>query len=171
MPSNGSLYFCYGSNLLTSRMHVRNPDAERVCVGRLKDWKFCFGGVSTRWQGSSADIRPDPGSYVVGVVWRIYNVASLDKQEVGYDPTEIQVESLTDGQIMTCRTYVMKDWYKKLCEGKVPIPSLAYKNVILAGARESGLPQDYVDQFVRNVPDNGNLPEAICKLVPETLTG
>lgn len=30
------LYFAYGSNLLTERIHLRNPSAEFCCVARLQ---------------------------------------------------------------------------------------------------------------------------------------
>ncbi len=34
------------------------------------------------------------------------------------------------------------------------LPSLRYKNVIIAGAKEHNLPQDYIT-YLQNIPDNG----------------
>lgn len=33
---NSFLYFAYGSNLLTERIHLRNPSATFCCVARLQ---------------------------------------------------------------------------------------------------------------------------------------
>lgn len=170
MPSSEHLYFCYGSNLLSTRMHINNPDAERLCVARLQDWKLDFNGTSKFWGGCSADIFPEKGSTVIGVVWVVHDLAPLDRQEIFYRPIQVEVESVKDGSRMNCRTYIQEEDYKRTCDGKPRMPSLAYKNVILAGARESGLPQEYID-CIRKVEDNGVIPEQISKLVPESLTG
>ena len=148
-------------------MHVNNPDAVRLCVARLDGWKLGFDGYSKFWQGCSADIKPEEGSQVIGVVWVLKDIDPLDKQEVGYDPIQVQVQSLEDGKTMVCRTYVEHQEYLKLSEGKPKIPSLAYKNVCIAGALESGLPKDYIDNNIMNIETNGIIPETARKLVPE----
>ncbi|XP_006912101.1 gamma-glutamylcyclotransferase isoform X2 [Pteropus alecto] len=79
------LYFAYGSNLLTERIHLRNPSAAVCCVARLQDFKLDFGNyrgkTSEIWHGGIATIFQSPGDEVWGVVWKMNksNLSSLDK--------------------------------------------------------------------------------------------
>ncbi|XP_053409732.1 gamma-glutamylcyclotransferase isoform X3 [Nycticebus coucang] len=79
------LYFAYGSNLLTERIHLRNPSATFYCVARLQDFKLDFGNsqgkTSQTWHGGIATIFQSPGDEVWGVVWKMNksNLNSLDE--------------------------------------------------------------------------------------------
>uniref|UniRef100_A0ABI7Y8K3 gamma-glutamylcyclotransferase n=2 Tax=Felinae TaxID=338152 RepID=A0ABI7Y8K3_FELCA len=79
------LYFAYGSNLLTERIHLRNPSAVFCCVARLQDFKLDFGNsqgkTSETWHGGIATIFQSPGDEVWGVVWKMNksNLSSLDE--------------------------------------------------------------------------------------------
>ncbi|XP_075862446.1 gamma-glutamylcyclotransferase isoform X3 [Microcebus murinus] len=79
------LYFAYGSNLLTERIHLRNPSAAFCCVARLKDFKLDFGNsqgkTSPTWHGGIATIFQSPGDEVWGIVWKMNksNLNSLDE--------------------------------------------------------------------------------------------
>ncbi|PNJ47020.1 gamma-glutamylcyclotransferase isoform X2 [Pongo pygmaeus] len=79
------LYFAYGSNLLTERIHLRNPSAAFFCVARLQDFKLDFGNsqgkTSQTWHGGIATIFQSPGDEVWGVVWKMNksNLNSLDE--------------------------------------------------------------------------------------------
>ncbi|XP_012890617.1 PREDICTED: gamma-glutamylcyclotransferase isoform X2 [Dipodomys ordii] len=79
------LYFAYGSNLLSERIHLRNPSAEFCCVARLQDFKLDFGNfqgkTSERWHGGIATVFQSPGDEVWGVVWKMNesNLSSLDE--------------------------------------------------------------------------------------------
>ncbi|XP_032728217.1 gamma-glutamylcyclotransferase isoform X2 [Lontra canadensis] len=54
------LYFAYGSNLLTERIHLRNPSAAFRCVARLQDYKLDFGNsqgkTSETWHGGKKEL-------------------------------------------------------------------------------------------------------------------
>lgn len=41
--NNFFYYFGFGSNLLTKRIKVQNKSAERVGVGKLKNYRLDFG--------------------------------------------------------------------------------------------------------------------------------
>lgn len=64
-----------------------------------------------------------------------------------------------DGEVLHCRSYLMRLVPPKLQPGESRPPerqpSLVYKKVIVTGARESGLPADYVAR-VEAVADNGS---------------
>lgn len=115
-------------------------------------------------EGSPANIVPSPGDHVIGVIWTISEIAPLDAQEVGYDPIQVDVKALDSDRVFTCRSYRQtKENLSKMADG---VPSLAYKNVVLAGARENGFPIEYIRQ-IEALPDNGRIPEAVSRLVPE----
>ncbi|XP_003406972.1 gamma-glutamylcyclotransferase [Loxodonta africana] len=139
------LYFAYGSNLLTERIHLQNPSATFCCVARLQDFKLDFGNPqgkqSPTWHGGIATIFQSPGDEVWGVIWKVNksNLSSLDKQEGVssgmYVPIEVKVYTQEKKEI-TCRSYQMKNYVS------AP-PSPQYKMVICLGAKENGLPLEY----------------------------
>ncbi|XP_056115449.1 gamma-glutamylcyclotransferase b [Rhinichthys klamathensis goyatoka] len=147
---NGStfLYFAYGSNLLKERLQLKNPSAIIHCVAKLKDYKLVFGNhkgvASQRWRGGVATIEHSPGEEVWGVVWRmnVTDIESLDRQEnvkMGtYSPMKVFV-STTD-QDLHCRTYIMNS-----CVYAPPSPH--YLEVIVMGAEQNGLPEDYQEKL------------------------
>ncbi|XP_026139177.1 gamma-glutamylcyclotransferase [Carassius auratus] len=160
---NGStfLYFAYGSNLLKERLQLKNPSATIHCVAKLKDYKLVFGNhkglASQRWQGGVATIEHSPGDEVWGVVWRMNmtDLESLDRQEnvkMGtYSPVEVNVSSIKDD--FSCRTYIMNS-----CVYAPPSPQ--YLQVIMMGAKQNGLPEDYQEKL-RSIETNkyeGPLP-------------
>lgn len=165
-------YFCFGSNLLTTRMMINNKTAVKVGLGLLQDFQLTFSGHSDQvWLGSTANITPAKGSKVIGVVWTLEDFAPLDKQEVHYDPIQVEVQLLPNndgrksGEVIDCRTYVQQDEYRGRClQG---IPSRAYKNVMLSGMRENSFPEDYIKWLRHEVKDNGLIPEKMASLIPE----
>ncbi|XP_067303997.1 gamma-glutamylcyclotransferase [Pseudorasbora parva] len=160
---NGStfLYFAYGSNLLKERLQLKNPSATIHCVAKLKDYKLVFGNhkgvASQRWQGGVATIEQSSGDEVWGVVWRMNmsDLESLDRQEnvkMGtYSPMEVSVS--TNDQDLHCRTYIMNS-----CVYAPPSPQ--YLQVIVMGAEQNGLPEDYQEKL-KSIETNkyeGHLP-------------
>lgn len=84
-------YFAYGSNLWSKRIHINNPSAVRVGIGKLKvrkimqkqtikvyldyqDYKLDFVTYSKRWRGASATIIPYKGNHVWGALWELDKV-------------------------------------------------------------------------------------------------
>ncbi|GFO05817.1 gamma-glutamylcyclotransferase [Plakobranchus ocellatus] len=118
------------------------------------------------WLGSVATIfNADPTSYVYGVIWDMsYNgLESLDRQESWYNAIQVEVEVVSqiappgqqesaDGadigeHRVQCRTYQLEN------VTGAGLPSPHYKEVILMGARQNKLPQDYI-AFLEAFPDN-----------------
>lgn len=143
-------YFCYGSNMLTKRMHINCPSAKRMCIAKLKDFRLAFAGFSELWKGASATIIESPGDTVWGVVWEIAKEQEekLDRQENGYKAIEVAVEQ-QDCTKLLCKTYVKLPTSDNCSE-----PSLVYKTVMIYGAREHQFPEAYVQQ-IENFKDNG----------------
>ncbi|XP_006832337.1 PREDICTED: gamma-glutamylcyclotransferase [Chrysochloris asiatica] len=163
------LYFAYGSNLLTERIHLLNPSAAFCCVGRLQDFKLDFGNPqgkeSPTWHGGIATILQSPGDEVWGVIWKLdkSNLSSLDKQEGVtsgiYDPIEVKVYTQGKKEI-TCRSYQMKNYES------VP-PSPQYKTVICLGAKENALPLEYQKKLKAIEPNDfkGKLSKEIEDMI------
>lgn len=150
------MYFAYGSNLMAARIHINNPTAVRVSKAKLVDYRLDFGYWSQRWKGAAATVVPDEGKYVWGAVWQLdrSDMENLDRQEGVssnvYFPFEVEVET-PDEQKLLCRCYQLCDTPTKLNPGQpVPedrLPSELYLSVIIKGAQETGLPDDYIKQL------------------------
>ncbi|XP_075413678.1 gamma-glutamylcyclotransferase isoform X1 [Tenrec ecaudatus] len=168
------LYFAYGSNLLTARIHLQNPSATFCCVARLQDFKLDFGNPqgkqSPTWHGGIATIFQSPGDEVWGVIWKMNksNLISLDKQEGVssgiYVPMEVKVYT-QDKKEITCRSYQMENYVS------VP-PSPQYKTVICLGAKENGLPSEYQEKLKAIEPNDfkGKLSEEIEDIIKKAET-
>uniref|UniRef100_A0A0B7B3N7 gamma-glutamylcyclotransferase n=1 Tax=Arion vulgaris TaxID=1028688 RepID=A0A0B7B3N7_9EUPU len=108
-------------------------------------------GMTDYWLGATATIRSgSPEDYVCGVIWTldIKDLEALDIQEIFYHPIDVDVKS-EQGEIIKCRTYEMD---KTLLTDTKPSPH--YKKVVIAGARQNKLPEEYI-QFLESFPDNG----------------
>lgn len=103
-----------------------------------------------RWQGAVATITSSPKGNVWGVVWEVdkKDLESLDRQEFGYAPITVNVETI-GGLTYKCRTYQLE----KQMDGD-DRPSKVYKSVIVKGAIENGLPNDYIESLLK-INDNG----------------
>ncbi|XP_067652490.1 gamma-glutamylcyclotransferase-like [Haliotis asinina] len=148
------MYFAYGSNLLAERLLINNPTAQFLCTARLHDYRLTFDSPrdtkTMPWAGAPATIRKCPGCSVWGVIWQldIADSDSLDRQEVFYQRRMVTVTT-PDGTTYTCRTYEL--------DGEFDIshtPSPQYKDVIVRGAKQNGLPEAYISQL-EAIEDNG----------------
>lgn len=136
-------YFAYGSNMERFQLKRLCPKAKFVSAAVLADYELAFFGNSPMWGGGNADIREQPGKAVEGVVWEISEAErkALDEYE-GY-PTlylhkELQVRGRA-GKVITAFTYIMAN------PGREMPPSKRYKQLLISGAEEHGLSDEYVD--------------------------
>ena len=131
-------YFAYGSNLKFERMSSRVTSARFRARARLGGWSLTLD-KSGRDGSGKANLRRQETHHVWGVVYSIdpSHWPRLDTCEPGYSRVEIQVVTEA-GDDLDAETYVAQvltndpvafDWYKEL---------------LLEGAREHALPDDYV---------------------------
>lgn len=156
------LYFAYGSNLLAQRIHLNSPSAVLEGIGELADHRLDFTNFTSFWNGTVATIIEEPGEKVWGALWAldIEHMKSLDRQESvpsgGYFPKTVNITK-SDGNVVQARTYVQTTEPPKISSGeKFPYdrrPSRTYLNVIIEGAIECGLPEDYIKKL-KNIPSN-----------------
>lgn len=132
------LYFAYGSNLKQERLVGRVPSARFTRTARLPAHRLSFDKRGRDGSGK-ATVTPAAASEVWGAIYSIdpAHWPDLDRCERGYDRVEITV--LThDGSAIECLTYVARD----LEPGALPFSW--YHRLVIDGAREHGLPSDYV---------------------------
>lgn len=143
MPADDKLVvFAYGSNMLTRRLRKRCPSA--IAIGRA-----ILMGYAIRWHKRSTDgsgkcdvvQTADKGAVAHGVVFRIdaADKPALDQAEgLGHGYDDALVTVTCNGKPLVALMYRATD----------VVPSLApyswYKAMVIAGAREHGLPDAYI---------------------------
>jgi gamma-glutamylcyclotransferase (GGCT)/AIG2-like uncharacterized protein YtfP len=146
-------YFAYGSNLKPDRMRSRIASARFVTRARLAGFRLALN-KSGRDGSGKANVQRDDDAHVWGVVYRIdlMHWPQLDTFEPGYARTEMDVETETGGALGV-QTYVAHDLTDD------PVAYDWYKRLLVDGAREHGLPGDYVEALKRlpHRPDPGRI--------------
>lgn len=138
--------FAYGSNLFTARLRRRTPSARRVGVRQLVGYRLRWDKVSKR-DGSrkcDAECTGHPHDIVWGVLYEIAEIeeGELDKAEglgFGYKKECLEL----DGRDGTVRASIYIATEKR--DDDLPLDW--YKAYVIAGAKEHGLPSDYVLQL------------------------
>ena len=134
--------FAYGSNMRSSRLQARTPSATPLGIGHLT-------GHALRWHkvGSDGSGKCDvehtglAGDRVWGVVYELHHAEK---------PTLDKVEGLGFGYTEKCANIIMGDaaieawFYVATATDTSLTPYDWYKAFVVEGAREHGLPRDYI---------------------------
>jgi gamma-glutamylcyclotransferase (GGCT)/AIG2-like uncharacterized protein YtfP len=134
------LYFAYGSNMLRARLGARTPSAVSLGRGRLQGHALAWHKPGADGSGK-CDIVPQAGAHVWGV---LYRMTAEDKQRLdeiedvgrGYEDELVPIV-LDDGIVETHA-------YRATTADPTLSPFDWYHAIVVAGAREHGLPRDYV---------------------------
>lgn len=148
------LYFAYGSNMSTPRLTDRVPSARVVAVARLYKHRLRFHKKSKDNSGKcDAKCTGDDTDIVYGVVFEISaeEKPELDRKEGlrnGYDEKSVSIYT-HDGNVLNAVTYYATNTDPKLK------PYEWYKEHVVRGAREHGLPAEYISTIaaVEAMPD------------------
>lgn len=130
-----TVVFAYGSNLDVMQMQRRCGVLDVDGLALLPDYRLEFGGHSARWNGAVATVRPDDGSVVPGVLYRLdkHAIASLDRCEgvpFIYERVAIRVFASTR-RWRAVQTYMLRS-------ESVGSPAPEYLEVIRRGYRVWG---------------------------------
>ena len=137
------LYFAYGSNMCTRYLRDCCPSAEPVMPAALANFHIEFRRYSTNLEGGISTIQPAPGELVHGVLFAI-PTTEIETLDV--------LENVPDG-LYTRNTFLVLDaagaWrgaelYRIVTPEGPFEPAGRYIDWMLEGAREHGLPDDYV---------------------------
>jgi gamma-glutamylcyclotransferase (GGCT)/AIG2-like uncharacterized protein YtfP len=136
-----ALYFAYGANLNLRGFRRRCPGASVAGRARLPGYRLSFTRYSRAEKGGVADIVPEPGAEVWGALYEVDErcLAALDDYEGApraYRRATVRV--LDDaGREREAIAYLANR------TGDFA-PSRQYLALIARGARDHGLPDDYV---------------------------
>ncbi len=131
------LYFAYGSNMSSRRLRARVPEARAIEPAHLPGRLLALNKRG-RDGSAKANLVDAPDARVWGVLYELAVVdwERLDPYEGGYERVRVEVVR-AGGGIVEAGAYVstritpepvVYDWYREL---------------LLEGAREHGLPDDY----------------------------
>lgn len=138
-------YFAYGSNMQRATFESRRGMKPREARGgRLAGYRLVFDLPVGPGERGVANLAPDDTAHTYGVLYRITpgELEVLDRTEGVdrgyYRRDEVGVERLDAEETVIAWTYVSG-------HGTVGRkPSLRYMGLLLEGAREHGLPAEYV---------------------------
>ena len=135
------LYFAYGSNMEPRRMKRRAPRSRPLGPARLPGYRLDFTRYSTNFHGGVADVVPDAEAEVWGVLYEVEesDLERLDEHEgvpVAYRRGAVSVID-DDGREREAVVYLANR------TGRFT-PRKEYMDFLLRGAREQGLPQEWL---------------------------
>lgn len=144
MSAETFLNFAYGSNMLCGRLQApeRCPSARAVGVAELPGYELRWHKKSRDGSGKCDITRSDqPGASVFGVLFEIARSEkiALDKAEgLGSGYGEMQVQVLLGADRRTVNAYAATE-----IDPTVK-PYTWYRAFVVAGAKEHGLPAEYI---------------------------
>lgn len=141
------LYFAYGSNMLTERLNARCVSARFVGVAEVYGYGLVFNKTSVDGSGKATLVERD-GVSEAGVYGCLYDLDVQDRgaldacEGVGYERLDL-FPVRCGARDVSAVTYIAKpdaidptlkpyDWYLAL---------------VVAGAKQNGLPPDYVTRL------------------------
>jgi gamma-glutamylcyclotransferase (GGCT)/AIG2-like uncharacterized protein YtfP len=137
-----TLLFAYGSNMASSEMEAWCPQHRFLGPVRLDGFKVELRRRSIRWRGGAADIVAAPGGSVWGALYEVAD-GELDrlaqKEGEGFAYRQVAVE-LADGRRAIAYEVIDKEPREVPCAPE-------YAELVLAGARERGLPEEWVREL------------------------
>jgi hypothetical protein len=144
--SDTYLYFAYGSNMLSKRLQApdRAPSAEVVSVASISDYRLTFDKQSRGSGKCDMEYTGKGTDQVYGVIYRIAKTdeVALDRAEGrGYGYDKVDREFVVYGQTLVAATYLATKKDASL------LPFDWYKEHVVRGAREQGLPAEYIRQI------------------------
>jgi gamma-glutamylcyclotransferase len=136
-------YFAYGSNMLTERLRNRVGAVKVYGQARLDGWRIALSKRARDGSGK-ANIEPSSAHSVWGALYKLtaLQLMKLDRKEKGYTRRTFEVLPQA-GPKVSADTYIAETSTAGLR------PTDKYRGLILNGAREHGLPSDYLAQLER----------------------
>ncbi len=144
------IYFAYDADMNPAQIAERCPGYRTLGVARLTDHRLTFPRFSRTWGCAAASITPSRNDTVFGVLYQVpeEDVLALNYQH-GYDPDgprELNRDELRAVTVLKVggSEPVAAVTYVAVPDGTGALPSAAYMNAIIDGARTHGLPRAYL---------------------------
>lgn len=136
-------YFAYGSNMCTPRLARRVPTVKPVgpawLSGHCLRWNLIGGDGSAK---CNVVLTEQPQDVVHGVLFEL-DATRLDQLHAAEGPAYEFLELEVGHEQGSVIAAIYRGWPELLETGAVPMDW--YRDFVLAGAREHGLPADWVD--------------------------
>ena len=170
-------YFAYGRNMASAVMDLACPGHRYLGRAELADHRLAFTRRSLRTGTGVADILPTPGRSVWGALYQLApsDLAAIDQKEGNgwayqrravivrldagkpdagrSDSGKPSPDPLGAGQANGERRQLQAFAYSVIAPEPQPIaPSAEYRQALLDGARQRGLPADYLARLVAGLP-------------------
>lgn len=150
------LYFAYGSNMLSTRLQRRCPNATIVGTAIAEEYELHFSKPSKDGSGKGALVKR-VSSNTEGVLFKIpkSELKGLDDAEgkgYGYERDDKFSVRTNNGGMLEVVSYIQTKTDKKLQ------PYDWYLALVLAGAHKNGFAQEYMDKL-RSVPYKNDTKE------------
>jgi hypothetical protein len=149
-PPEPVVYFAYGSNMSTARLRERMPSCNPLGIAALPGHALRFHKRSTDKSGKCNAFASGEDNSVVGVLFSFDPAerAKLDKAEgVGNGYEHAMVTVINDkGRRRKVLTYLATPDY---IDNNLK-PYDWYKDFVLAGGREHGLPSEYIAEYIES---------------------
>lgn len=140
-------YFAYGSNMNHEQMKKRCGEKNFKFIDKayLNGYKFVYDGYSEYRKGAVANIVKSKNGKVWGGLYEINETClkKLDEYEDyphAYNRKEVEVFT-EDGKKFVAWVYLREP-------RKPGNPSTVYRKIVLQGAKDCNLPEDYIKEFL-----------------------
>lgn len=150
-PPTPVVYFAYGSNMLTARLRERMPSCEPIGIATLPGYELRFHKRSKDKSGKCNAFASGNNNSVIGVLFSFDPAerAKLDQAEgvgSGYEHAMVTVLN-QEGRRRKVLTYIATPAY--IDDNLKPYGW--YRDFVLAGGREHGLPPEYISTYIQSV--------------------
>ena len=156
------IYFAYGSNMSIARLRKRVPSARRKAIACLYGHRLVFHKISLDGSGKCDAFETNNNEdHLMGIVYQIDPAQrhGLDRAEPGYEVKNIRIKTLS-GEEVAAFTY---------CADKIDTdlkPYHWYKQHVMFGAKENGLPAEYI----KNIESINSINDQNIERVQRELT-
>ncbi len=140
------IYFAYGSNMEPTQMQARCPGSTSLGIACLSHYTLIFTRWSRSWNSGTADIMPEKGGEVWGVIYDLTpdHLRRMDTfADYPNSYVRLDVPVTLSGEVLPVFTYVA------VRQG-VFAPSKEYLDKMISGAVANNIPESYLT-FLRGI--------------------
>ncbi len=140
------LYFAFASNMNQAQMKRWCPASRFLKAVLLGGFRFVYDGFSVNWDGAIGNIVKSETERVWGALYEIterdrLTLDAFEGYPRSYDHKEVEVKD-REGNVYRAMTYIRTG----RALGK---PHPDYERIVIDGAKECGLPEEYIDKALR----------------------
>jgi hypothetical protein len=146
LATNELFSFCYGSNMKLAYLRDYCPSARPVMHAFLPNYRIEFRRFSTDMNGGISTIIEHPGGLIRGVLCAV-RVTELETLDILEDVPLGLYKRESFRVLGEDNEWHLGDLYRVVKPEGPFVPADGYLDLMLEGAREHGLPQDYIESI------------------------